>query len=62
MNDLAGKQGEVHATITIVRAGTGKVETYELVGHTDPEKLAEIMKNKRQGNDPTPQSSQEPQK
>ena len=38
MSELKGQPGEVHMTIEITRAATGKVETYELVGHVDPEK------------------------
>ena len=43
MSDLKGQPAEVRFTITIKRAATGKVETHEMVGHSDPEKLAEIL-------------------
>ena len=35
MSNLGGKPGELHATITITRAATGKVETYEVVGKVE---------------------------
>lgn len=47
MNELKGVPGELRATIHITRKATGKVETVELVGHADPEKLKEILKNER---------------
>ena len=37
MIELQGQPGEVHMTIEIKRAATGKVETYNLVGHLEPE-------------------------
>ncbi len=43
MTHLQGPPGELHATIQIKRAATGLVETFELVGHSDPAKLAEIV-------------------
>ena len=42
-NALQGQPGELRMTIEIKRAATGKVETVELVGHADPEKLKEII-------------------
>jgi hypothetical protein len=41
--EIQGQPGELRAVIHITRKATGKVETYELIGHSDPEKLAEIM-------------------
>jgi hypothetical protein len=32
MSNLTGQVGEVHMTLQIIRAETGKVETVELVG------------------------------
>jgi hypothetical protein len=51
MNELKGQPGELRMTIHITRKATGKVETVELVGHSDPEKLAEIVaqEKKEQG-------------
>jgi hypothetical protein len=43
MADLKGQPGELRMTLQIKRAATGKVETYEMVGHSDPEKLKEIL-------------------
>ena len=37
-NDIVGKPGEVHFTVTIKRAATGKEETYEMVGVVSPDK------------------------
>jgi hypothetical protein len=31
--DLAGQPGELRFTIEVTRQATGKVETYEMVGH-----------------------------
>lgn len=47
MSDLKGQPGELRATIQIKRKATGKVETYEIVGHSDPVKLAEILAAER---------------
>lgn len=33
MPDLQGKIGELRFTIEVTRKETGKVETYELIGH-----------------------------
>lgn len=44
---MKGQPGELRATIHVTRKDTGKVETFELVGHSDPEKLAEILANER---------------
>lgn len=35
--------GELRATIQVTRAATGKVETFEVVGHSDPDKLKELL-------------------
>jgi len=44
MNDLVGQKAELSMTITIKRKETGKEETFTVVGHSDPEKLKEIVK------------------
>ena len=33
MSDLTGQPGELHFTVQVTRAATGKTETYELIGH-----------------------------
>ncbi len=40
---LQGQPGELRMTIEVKRAATGKTDTFELVGHADPEKLQEII-------------------
>lgn len=35
--NLQGKPGELRFCVEIKRAETGKVETYELIGHIQPE-------------------------
>jgi hypothetical protein len=45
--NIAAQPGELRATIHVTRAATGKVETFQLIGHSDPEKLKEIMRNHR---------------
>ena len=42
-SSLQGQPGELRMTIEIKRKETGKVETVELVGHADPEKLKQII-------------------
>lgn len=49
MTDLVGQPGELRLTLSIKRKSTGKVETYEVVGHSDPEKLKEIVKEQSDG-------------
>lgn len=44
-SDLQGQPGELRMTIEIKRAATGKVDTFELVGHADTEKLKQILEN-----------------
>ena len=46
MNDLKGQAGELRATVTIKRAATGKVETYDMVGTATPEQAAALLKEK----------------
>ncbi len=36
-NALEAKPAVLRATVTIVRANTGKVETYEIIGTPEPE-------------------------
>lgn len=43
MAELKGQLGELRMTVQITRKETGKVETVELVGHVDEEKLKEIQ-------------------
>lgn len=47
MTDLVGQPGELRLTLSIKRKSTGKVETYEVVGHS--EKLEEILKEQSDG-------------
>jgi hypothetical protein len=42
-SSLQGQPGELRMTIEIKRKKTGMVETVELVGHADPEKLKQII-------------------
>ena len=42
-NALEGQPSELRMTIEVKRKATGLVETYQLVGHADPEKLKEIL-------------------
>lgn len=44
-SDLKASGGELRATVTIKRAATGQVETYELVGLTTPEQHERIMRD-----------------
>jgi hypothetical protein len=46
MNDLKGPPAELRFTVTIKRAGTGKVETYDMVGIAAPEQVAALLKEK----------------
>jgi hypothetical protein len=41
--NLQGQVGELRFTVEITRKETGKVETVELVGFIDEEKLAELQ-------------------
>lgn len=43
MADLSGAVGELRFTVEIKRKETGKVETVELVGYLDEDKLKEIQ-------------------
>lgn len=45
--NIQGKQGELRATVQVTRKATGKIETYELIGHTDPEQLALLLAEAR---------------
>ena len=38
-NNVIGATGEIHATVQIIRANTGKVETFELIGQLDQSQL-----------------------
>ena len=41
--NLQGQVGELRFTVEITRKETGKVETVEMVGFLDAEKLAELQ-------------------
>jgi len=43
MIELTGERAELRFTLEIKRADTGKVETYEMVGHSDPEELKKLI-------------------
>ena len=43
MIELGGQLGELRFTVEVTRKETGKVETYELVGFLDEEKLKEFQ-------------------
>ena len=43
MIELTGQPAELRFTLEVKRAATGKVETYEMVGHADPEELKKIL-------------------
>lgn len=43
MSDIQGPRGELRATLHITRKATGKTETVEIVGHTDPEQHAAFV-------------------
>ncbi len=47
MSELKPEPGELRATINVTRAATGLVETFEVVGHSDPAKLAELVAKPR---------------
>ena len=55
MNDLKGPPAELRCVLTIKRAATGKVETYDVVGRATPEQVAALLKEK-------PETSNEPTK
>ncbi len=42
MNELKGAVGELRFTVEIKRKDTGKVDTFEMVGVIDAEKLKEL--------------------
>lgn len=48
MSDLQGTPGELRATISITRKASGKVETYELVGHVTAEQEQQLLENSAQ--------------
>lgn len=41
MNTLAGELAELRFTIEVKRAATGETETFEMVGHIQPESAKE---------------------
>ncbi len=48
--ELKAQKGEMRATIHVKRKATGKTETYQVVGHQDPEKLKEIVASHNEHN------------
>lgn len=50
MANLQGQPGELRMTIEVKRAATGKTDTFELVGHADPEKLKQILEDENERN------------
>jgi hypothetical protein len=51
MTNLKAEPGEMRATIQVTRKATGKVETFELVGHPDPEVLQKILTKQQEKHD-----------
>lgn len=47
-NNVIGAAGEVHATVQIIRANTGKVETFEIVGKLDEDQLNALTAQEKQ--------------
>lgn len=47
MSSLKANGGELRATIQVKRATTGEVETFELIGHTDPAIVAARIEEMR---------------
>ena len=43
MIELQGEKAEIRFTLEIKRADTGKVDTFEMVGHSDPEELKKLL-------------------
>lgn len=43
-NNLIGQEAELSFTVTITRKATGAVETYQMIGHSDADKLNELLK------------------
>ena len=43
MSDLTGQAGELRMSIEVTRKETGKVETFEMIGFTDEEKLKQLQ-------------------
>lgn len=43
MVELGGQVGELRFTIHITRKETGQVETYQLIGVIDPDKMKELQ-------------------
>jgi hypothetical protein len=42
MIELEGKPANLFFTIEVKRAATGKTETFEMIGHADPEELKKL--------------------
>ena len=59
MIELTGEKAELRFTLEITRAATGKVETYEMIGHADPEELQKLIGAENGSNtlDSSPQRS-----
>lgn len=49
MSELTGKAGEVHMTVQVRRAATGKVEEYQLVGKVTHEQQDQLIKEHQNG-------------
>lgn len=43
MSELVGQKAELRFTIEIKRAATGKVDTFEMVGHADAAELQKLI-------------------
>jgi hypothetical protein len=49
MSDLKGAVGELRFTVTVKRKETGKVETFDMVGHVLPEQEKQIVGSAKRG-------------
>jgi len=52
MIDLTTEPAELHFTVSITRKETGKVETYDMVGHTNPEAIKQLIEEQNHGSHP----------
>lgn len=48
MVELKAKEGELKATIQIIRKETGKVETYEVTGKVNHEEMEALLKKEEE--------------
>lgn len=52
MINLTTEPAELRFTLKVTRKETGKVESFEMIGHTNPDAIKKLIEENNHGSDP----------